>query len=68
MVKSSEKTVFTIILLKSENVNREGRIWSGSRDLNSGPLAPHASVLPDCAKIETSEKFYSKLIINGSIS
>ena len=23
--------------------------WSERRDLNSGPLAPHASALPDCA-------------------
>jgi hypothetical protein len=25
------------------------RSWSGRRDLNSGPLAPHASALPGCA-------------------
>src|SRR5579872_1100077 len=25
--------------------------WSERRDLNSGPLAPHASALPDCATL-----------------
>ena len=25
------------------------KVWSERRDLNSGPLAPHASALPDCA-------------------
>ena len=24
-------------------------IWSGRKDLNLRPLAPHASTLPDCA-------------------
>jgi hypothetical protein len=27
------------------------RDWSERRDLNSGPLAPHASALPDCATL-----------------
>ena len=29
--------------------------WSGRRDLNSGPLAPHASALPDCATSRPTE-------------
>ena len=29
--------------------NDGGKFWSGRRDLNSGPLAPHASALPGCA-------------------
>ena len=29
--------------------------WSERRDLNSGPLAPHASALPDCATFRTAD-------------
>ena len=33
------------------------RDWSGRPDLNRGPLAPHASTLPDCAT--SRDAFYS---------
>src|SRR5690349_459045 len=32
----------------AEVVKRYREDWSGRRDLNSGPLAPHASALPGC--------------------
>ena len=46
--------------LKNEaTYESKGLIWSGRRDLNSRPLAPHASALPDCAtsrpKLRTAE-------------
>ena len=31
--------------------------WSGRRDLNSGPLAPHASTLPGCATPRTDATY-----------
>jgi hypothetical protein len=39
------------------------RDWSERRDLNSGPLAPHASALPDCA---TLRRFVLRLAIGAS--
>ena len=32
-----------------EKFRKSRKYWSGRRDLNSGPLAPHASALPGCA-------------------
>ena len=32
--------------------------WSERRDLNSGPLAPHASALPDCATLRHRGLFF----------
>src|SRR5688572_22352199 len=41
---SYERLGFAIEAIGSELLD-----WSGRRDLNSGPLAPHASALPGCA-------------------
>ena len=39
----------------TEKSEDERKYWSGRRDLNSGPLAPHASALPDCATSRPTE-------------
>lgn len=36
-------------------------IWSGRRDSNSRPLAPHASALPGCATPRTEGRVYMTL-------
>ena len=41
------------------------KYWSERRDLNSGPLAPHASALPGCATLRLD---YSSLPSMGSTS
>lgn len=37
-------------------------IWSGWRDSNSRPLAPHASALPGCATPRTEKRSISRLL------
>jgi predicted DNA-binding transcriptional regulator AlpA len=40
--------------------------WSERRDLNSGPLAPHASALPDCATLRHDYSF-GRLCSRGGV-
>src|SRR5437868_13969379 len=41
--------------------------WSGRRDLNSGPLAPHASALPGCATSRRPLRLNSTAARVGSV-
>src|SRR5215831_19499541 len=40
------------------------KYWSERRDLNSGPLAPHASALPGCATLR-HRRFFSLAAIDS---
>ena len=42
--------------------------WSERRDLNSGPLAPHASALPDCATLRRRDIVLFKRRERGSLA